>query len=1134
MANPLLDLVNLLGLQLVTYTPLSDLAAGSNVNQVVWGRTGNDTLLPYEQYGPFNDFLGSYDDGKSQFDVILGDSEFPQIEEGLGLFRTWSDTFILGDWRKSYFVQDSLLTLGLGDFALLPDFQPTKDTVELHGQSSDYTLLDLGGLGLLAYNQPVFPGLDFLKIPNIIAVILPADALGPLDLTASYFKYVGSAPPPVVESKIIQYGGPAAEITDSITVDSDGNIFIAGTTTGYLGSDPFGQNSGFRDIYIRKYSPDGTLIASLQYGGSGNDEIFDLTTDKSGNVYAVGSFNGDGIGEPVQGAIGFDAWIGCFKGDLSGTNWIKRIDNDTITQQPGELAGSYNIDLDSEGNLYVSGVVNIPTPLGSEIPLSTDNAIAKYSPDGTMIWFHQYGWDGVADFDESYNSATDLSGNTYLTGFTTSGWAKDPNWSTNTTSLGIQAQGYDAWISKSDKNGNPLWIRDLQTPDFDWIWGIDTDSMGNIYVAGVTLGSLLDTVDTSINAGSYDSFVAKYDPSGSLLWLNQIGTPKDDQAFTLQVSSDDNVIFAGFTQGSFTETPNAGGFDAFLVNLDSGNGKVKWSQQFGTPDYDGLLELAFDNDHIYALGNTNGSLGAFNNGSIDAWLAKLDLSTGTILEFSDESGLSSRSEKILLPAIQPPSSPDNEVLQQYSLLLESFSALDPKTLLSYLGLDSTKIDIEIIQKLLSNVSSLPPYNIPSFPPHTNPSLPPNSPIEDKNKAPTSLELSSSLIDENIPDSSLIAILSSTDPSTSPQTFTYSLVPGTGDTDNLFFSIVNNELRIIRSPDYEQKSSYTIRLRTTDQEGLIFERTVQLSVNDLVELNLAVGNVLLKNPSAYFFRFEQSNKIAQALEVQYVAADGSRLEPARTIATIVGEASGLPAGFSYDNILAQLGDGKQEGRVEFLLRDLRSGLTTPLQVVGESQSGFSLEADGILIRAKEAPQSVLATSLDSTIMVDDNEIIGRNLSRISGNRADFQCELFRESDFNNIIGFYLADLNTADVIDPITGKVVATRSGESSAYCDAAVRSSVWSGTTDNQTQLSFNSMITIGAGLDLKDYVLLPYIQVSGGTEIYVSGASKNSDGFSHIQRIGINSFGFEDLRGGGDADFDDMIIVINSLKVLT
>ncbi|POY36519.1 secretion protein, partial [Flavobacterium alvei] len=67
------------------------------------------------------------------------------------------------------------------------------------------------------------------------------------------------------------------------------------------------------------------------------------------------------------------------------------------------------------------------------------------------------------------------------------------------------------------------------------------------------------------------------------------------------------------------------------------------------------------------------------------------------------------------------------------------------------------------------------------------------------------------------------------------TFTYSLVAGTGSTDNAAFNISGSSLRITASPDFETKNSYSIRIRTTDQGGLSFEKAVTITVNDVCEL-----------------------------------------------------------------------------------------------------------------------------------------------------------------------------------------------------------------------------------------------------------------------------------------------------------
>ncbi len=102
-----------------------------------------------------------------------------------------------------------------------------------------------------------------------------------------------------------------------------------------------------------------------------------------------------------------------------------------------------------------------------------------------------------------------------------------------------------------------------------------------------------------------------------------------------------------------------------------------------------------------------------------------------------------------------------------------------------------------------------------------------------NQAPTDLALSATTVNENVAPNTVIGTFSTTDPDTG-NNFTYSLIAGTGDTDNSAFSIVGNQLQINNSPDFETKNSYSIRVKTTDQGGLSFEKTLTITVNDVNE------------------------------------------------------------------------------------------------------------------------------------------------------------------------------------------------------------------------------------------------------------------------------------------------------------
>ncbi|MDQ5929532.1 MAG: large repetitive protein, partial [Bacteroidota bacterium] len=83
-----------------------------------------------------------------------------------------------------------------------------------------------------------------------------------------------------------------------------------------------------------------------------------------------------------------------------------------------------------------------------------------------------------------------------------------------------------------------------------------------------------------------------------------------------------------------------------------------------------------------------------------------------------------------------------------------------------------------------------------------------------NTTPTDIALSATSINENVAANSTVGALTSTD-ANAGDTFTYSLVAGTGSTDNASFAISGSNLQIVSSPNFETKSSYAIRVRTTD-------------------------------------------------------------------------------------------------------------------------------------------------------------------------------------------------------------------------------------------------------------------------------------------------------------------------------
>ncbi len=112
-------------------------------------------------------------------------------------------------------------------------------------------------------------------------------------------------------------------------------------------------------------------------------------------------------------------------------------------------------------------------------------------------------------------------------------------------------------------------------------------------------------------------------------------------------------------------------------------------------------------------------------------------------------------------------------------------------------------------------------------------------VNNLNEVPTGLSLSATSVAENLGAGAVVATLSATDPDSLTSgfaaPFTFSLVSGSGDTDNAAFEVVGNELRLRNPANFENKASYTVRLRATDAAGLWTELSDTITVVNVPEV-----------------------------------------------------------------------------------------------------------------------------------------------------------------------------------------------------------------------------------------------------------------------------------------------------------
>ena len=152
----------------------------------------------------------------------------------------------------------------------------------------------------------------------------------------------------------------------------------------------------------------------------------------------------------------------------------------------------------------------------------------------------------------------------------------------------------------------------------------------------MTLGST-DTPSTLTTSGNADAFVAKYSPTGVLLWKVSGGGAAGDESFNaIAVDSSGNVTVAG----RFSSTANFGGSnltangvsDMVLAQYAGSNGAHQWSKKFGGAVNDDANGLAADaSGKIYLTGYFSGTVnfGGANISSpfdtdTDAFVAKFN------------------------------------------------------------------------------------------------------------------------------------------------------------------------------------------------------------------------------------------------------------------------------------------------------------------------------------------------------------------------------------------------------------------------------------------------------------------------------------------------------------------------------
>ena len=372
-----------------------------------------------------------------------------------------------------------------------------------------------------------------------------------------------------------QISGVGHGISQAISVDSSGNVFI----TGYFSeevtfeslsdtNDETRNVTGDQELFLAKYDTDGNLLWVEITEGSEDSQTYGygVDVDMAGNAYLTGVYHSSvEFGAETMGsetvtspASEFSIFVAKYLAD--GTfEWVE------IAEGPLSI-GKYSlaISVDLTGNSHITGYFDEATFGGTTTITAIGDAdlfVAKYDTDGNFLWVIQ---EGGASYDSGNSIVVDADGNTYITGTfyesATFGEAADVN---EVNLMTPQAFQTNLFVAKYDADGLFLWVRSV-TSSLD----------GGTYGTGIALGldggpivtghyniDAIFGTDTMLvaNPGMFSpstTLVAKYTPDGDFIWAKTALTNNNMQAQSIAVDYSENIFVSGYftIDATFDET----------------------------------------------------------------------------------------------------------------------------------------------------------------------------------------------------------------------------------------------------------------------------------------------------------------------------------------------------------------------------------------------------------------------------------------------------------------------------------------------------------------------------------------------------------------------------------------------------
>jgi hypothetical protein len=408
----------------------------------------------------------------------------------------------------------------------------------------------------------------------------------------------GAWPPPKAWAKSL--GGTGNEVVFDAVMDKSGNLFLTGMFSETWSLDTGNLSaSGKSDAFVLKLDTDGKVLWAAAAGGPERDAAYALSVSSSGNVYITGDYQGTAkFGTTSLTAKKTDIFVAKL-GSAGKFEWATSLGGSEVEVSRGVAA-------DGKGGAYVAGrfegTASFGTKSLSASPKDKSNGfVARLDAGGKVLWAVAIGGSGEASCGDA------VAGNDVLI----SGWFTK---SVTIGSKSITSKGEsDGFVARLDASGKTVWASAIAQGSGSGWGGELAFSGSNIVAAGMFRETADFGNKTLTSKGAINLYVTALDASGKVLWASTAGGDGDARANALAVGSAGDILITGTyfgkaTFGSRSLTPKSNNGDVFVAKFGP-SGKVLWAASAGGSETDTGFGIAASsaNKKIYAAGDFGGT-----------------------------------------------------------------------------------------------------------------------------------------------------------------------------------------------------------------------------------------------------------------------------------------------------------------------------------------------------------------------------------------------------------------------------------------------------------------------------------------------------------------------------------------------